>query len=211
MLPGCGSGLSAGDSGVAARVGRLLTTGFQTKERSVPTTTTHDRLADMRRQIEELEVLAAGSGSEPSARIRRQLETLREQQATADATAHRAADAFDEKAEQFEARLRVARSAMAGVVAGSRDEFADAVEDELERWDAYLERLQAQAALRAASARDQAEVEIRDLRRRRHRAAERLADVRAASGETWDEERQRLAAALDELERKADEMSARFG
>jgi hypothetical protein len=176
----------------------------------VPTRTMDERLADMRRQIEELEAQAPSSALEPKSRIHHQLDTLREQEASARATAHQAADAFDERFEQFASRLRVAQSAMAGDLAEGRDEFADAVEDELERWDAYIERLQAQAALRAASARAQAEAEIRDLRRRRNAVTERLAEVRAASGEAWDEEKQRLVEERDELERKADEMSARF-
>ena len=176
----------------------------------MPPMTTDDRLADMRRQIDELEAQAASSALEPKSRFQRQLDTLREQEASARATAHQAADAFDEKFEQFAARLRVAQSAMAGDLAEGRDEFAAAVEHELERWDAYIERLQAQAALRAATAREQAEAGISDLRRRRNGVSERLAEVRAASSEAWGEEKQRLVAARDELERKTDEMSARF-
>jgi hypothetical protein len=40
--------------------------------------------------------------------------------------------------------------------------------------------------------------------------AEQLADARTASGEAWDERKQRIAAARDDLERKADEVSAKF-
>jgi hypothetical protein len=164
----------------------------------------------MRRQIDELEAQAPPSALEPRSRVRHQLDALREQEAFARAIAHQGADAFDETVEQFEARLRVAQSAVAGDRAEGRDDVADAVEDELEKWDAFIERLQAQAALRSVRAREEAEAGISDLRRRRNGVSERLVEVRAVSGEVWDEERQRLLAARDELERKADEMSARF-
>ena len=74
----------------------------------------------------------------------------------------------------------------------------------------YFERLQAQTALRAASAREQSEAAISDLRRRRNTLAEWLADSRSAAGEAWDEQKKRIAAARDDLERKADEVSAKF-
>jgi hypothetical protein len=41
-------------------------------------------------------------------------------------------------------------------------------------------------------------------------AAERLADDRPPSAGAWDEQKNQLAAACDELERKADELSARL-
>ncbi len=119
-------------------------------------------------------------------------------------------DSSDERYEQAEARLRVAEYSAAVDMADDRDAFVDAVRGELESWDAYFERLQAQAALRAAKAREQAEAAIRDLRRRRNEVAERLDAARGAPDEAWLDERERLAAARDELERKADELSAQF-
>jgi hypothetical protein len=104
----------------------------------------------------------------------------------------------------------VAQSSLAADLANNRKKFADAVENEMHDWDTYLERLQAQTALRAASAREQSEAAISDLRRRRNTLAERLADGRTASGEAWDEQKKRIAAARDDLERKADEVSAKF-
>jgi hypothetical protein len=169
-----------------------------------------ERLAQMGRQIDELEAKGRSSAGEAKTRIQRELGALREQEASARAAAEQSTDGFDEKFEQFQARLRVAQSAVAADLTGSREKFADAVDDELHKWDAYVERLQAQTALRAASTREQAEVAISELRRRRNDVAERLVEVRGASGAAWDEQRKRLGAARDELERKADELSARF-
>ena len=176
----------------------------------MPTTTFEERLAEMRRQIDELEAKGRSSAGEAKARLQRELGVLREEEASARAAAAEPTDGFDEKFEQFQARLRVAHSAVAADLTEDRERFADAVDDELHKWDAYFERLQAQTALRAASTREKTEAGISELRRRRNDVAERLADARAASGEAWDEQKKRLEAARDELGLKADELSARF-
>jgi DNA-binding protein H-NS len=176
----------------------------------MPTTTFDERLAQMGRQIEELEAEGRSSPSEAKARVQRELDALRQQEASARAASEEPTDGFDEKFEQFQARLRVAQSAVAADLIENREKFENAVDEELRKWDAYFERLQAQTAMRAASTRQNAETAISELRRRRNEVAERLADARAASGETWDEQKHRLGIARDELERKADELSIRF-
>jgi hypothetical protein len=176
----------------------------------MPTTTVEERLAEIGRQIDGLEAKARAGGGEAKSRIQRQLGALRQQEASARAAAHEGAEAFDERFEHFEAMFQVAQSSLAADLADNRTKFADAVENELHSWDTYFERLQAQTAMRAASAREQTEAAISDLRRRRNTLAEQLADARNASGEAWDEQKQRIAAARDDLERKADEVSAKF-
>jgi tRNA U34 5-carboxymethylaminomethyl modifying GTPase MnmE/TrmE len=115
--------------------------------------TTQERLAKIRRQIEELAANAQKGAAETAARRRRQLDELRRQERATQAAARRAEEGSTEF-EQFQARLRVAESTVAADVAETREAFAEAVEDELHNWDNYLERLQAQAVLRAASARE---------------------------------------------------------
>lgn len=176
----------------------------------MPTTTFEERLAEMSRQIDGLETMARAGGGEAKSRIQRQLGALRQQEASARAAAHAGAEAFDEKFEQFEARFRVAQSSLAADLADNHKKFANAVEKELHSWDTYFERLQAQTALRAASARELSEAAISDLRRRRNTLAEQLAGARSASEDAWDEQKKRIAAARDDLERKADEVSAKF-
>lgn len=172
--------------------------------------TTEERLAKMRAQIDELEAKARSGSRDAKSHSERQLAAVREQEASVRAAATNAAAAFDESFEQFEARLRIAQSSVEANLADNRQAFADAVESELETWNAYFERLQAQTAMRAASAREQAEAAIRDLRQHRNAVAERLDSARNASDEAWAEQKERLAAARDELERKADELSAKF-
>jgi len=176
----------------------------------VPTTTTEERLAQMRRQIDEFEAAAQETANETTFRARRQLDVLRRQEETVRTAARKASEGLTEQFEQFDARLRVAQMTVAADLADARSAFSEAIEDELRTWDAYLERLQAQTALRAASAREAAEDAIRDLRRRRNEVAARLAEVRAASDGSWEERKQRLAAARDDLQRKADELAERY-
>jgi hypothetical protein len=94
--------------------------------------------------------------------------------------------------------------------ASDRATYVAAVTAELESWDTYLERLQTTAATRAWYAREQAEAEIRDARRHRIAAAELLLQVRNAAGNGWQEHRERVSAASDELAQKADELTAKL-
>ena len=174
------------------------------------TTTVAERLAEMHSQIEQLEAKARAATTEAKARVQRQIAALRQQEASARAAAKDRVDAFEEKFEQFEARLHVAQRSVAAELSHDRQSFIDAVEDELHEWDNYFERLQAQAAWRAISAREQAEAAISDLRRRRNAVAARLAEIRSASAEGWEEQKTRIETARDDLERKADELSAKF-
>jgi chromosome segregation ATPase len=88
--------------------------------------------------------------------------------------------------------------------------FADAVEAELHNWDAAIERLQTRAATKAQDAREQAEAEIAELRQARNRAAERLTALRAALEDAWQEQKNRVTEALDDLERKVREAALKF-
>ena len=174
------------------------------------TVTPDQRLADMHRRIKGLEATAASATAPAKDRIDQQLATLRAHEAAARSIAHRDPRVFDERFEEFSSRLRVAHSAVAAELAETPETFTGAIEDELQEWDAYFERLQAQAALRAESTRHQAEAAISELRQRRNSVANQLTRARAVRGLAWDEEKARLAALRDELERKADELSAKF-
>jgi uncharacterized protein YjbJ (UPF0337 family) len=169
-----------------------------------------ERLEQMRRQIDELEAKGRASTGEAKSRIQRQLGALRQQEAVARTAARQHEDSFDEKFGQFEARFHVAQSAVAADLSESRDDFADAVDDELHKWDGYFERLQAQTVMRTTSARERAESAISDLRQRRNEIAEQMAAARHASGDAWAEQKKHIGAARDELEQKADELSAKF-
>jgi len=91
-----------------------------------------------------------------------------------------------------------------------RSGFRATVEEELRRWDVFLERMQAAAATRTGKAREQAEAAISDLRQLRLTVSERLAQMRDSSGAAWDEHEEKLAAAREELQRKANELSTKF-
>ena len=121
-----------------------------------------------------------------------------------------APDEVDEKLGQLRTRLAVAENSLAADVSDEWTTFAAAVEDELRSWDTYLERLQATAAAKAGNARERAEAAIADVRTQRIAVYDRLAQAREDVNGAWHEQRNHVSAARDELEQKADELSARI-
>ena len=174
------------------------------------TTATNERLGDMRRRIERLEQQAHGGAAFARSRMQRHLDTLREDAQSARASAGRDGDATDGQLEQLESELGIAEQRLAAEFAADRTQFVEAVEAELDGWDTYLERLQTSVAAKAWKAREQAEAAIGDVRSRRIGVGERLAQVRDSAGATSQEARRHITAARDELEQKADELSAQI-
>jgi hypothetical protein len=109
-------------------------------------------------------------------------------------------DDIEQKLAQLKTRLDVAERSLAADVSGDWATFAVAVEAELESWDTYLERLQTTVATRAWHARERAEAAIGDVRSRRLAVDDSLAHG----------VRERVTEARDELEQKADELSAKL-
>jgi hypothetical protein len=142
-----------------------------------------EQLAAVRRRIE---LLKASGGAPP----RRHIDVL---------------DDVEQRLAQLKARLDVAERSLAADVSGDWATFAAAVEAELESWDIYLERLQTIVATRAWQSRERAEEAIGEVRSRRIAVEERLAQVCSAA---WQDQQERVGAARDELEQKADELSA---
>ena len=153
------------------------------------TTTIEEQLAEIRSRIEQLHA----SGGVP--RLRRHLDLI---------------DDVEQRLAQLKTRLDVAERSLAADVSGDWPTYAAAVEAELESWDTYLERLQTTVATRAWHAREQAEAEIGEVRSRRIAVDERLAHAREAARNGSADARERVTAARDALERKADELSAKL-
>jgi predicted nucleic acid-binding Zn-ribbon protein len=169
------------------------------------TMTTDARLAEIRRHIEELETRASG-GAETRTRLQSKFDTLREEEAAARAAAYEKAEAVDDKVRQLEINIAIAENRLASEMAGDEKAFAHAVKAELQDWDAAIERLQTRAAAKAQNVRAQAEDEIAELRQARNRAAGRLAELHTSS----DEQKNRVTAELDDLERKVRAATAKF-
>jgi hypothetical protein len=174
------------------------------------TMTTHARLAEIRRHIEELESRARSGGAETRTRLRSKFDTLREEEAAARAAAREKAEAVDDKVRQLEINIAIAENRLASEMAGDEKSFAHAVKAELQDWDAAIERLQTRAAAKAQNLRAQAEDEIAELRQARNRAAERLAELHTSSDEAWEEQKNRVTAELDDLERKVRAATVKF-
>ena len=170
------------------------------------TTTIEERLAEIRDRIDRLQARERAAAPGERARLGRHLDVLEHEEASVRAAVRNAPDEVEEKLGQLSTRLDVAEHSLAADVSGDWPSFAAAVEAELRSWDTYLERLQTSVAARAWKARAQAEAAIGDVRSRRIEVDERLAEGRDAPGEA----RERVTAARDKLERKADELSARI-
>ena len=174
------------------------------------TKTIDDMLAEIRRHIDELEARADSGAARTRARLQDRLDRLREEEASARAAVREKAEAVDEKVRQLEIDIAIAENRLASEMADDATSFAEAVEAELHDWDAAIERLQTRAATKAQNAREQAEAEIAELRQARNRAAERLTALRAASEDAWQEQKNRVTEALDDLERKVREAALKF-
>jgi hypothetical protein len=155
----------------------------------VSTPTIEDQLAEVRRRIDALR----SSGG--VLRFRRHVDIV---------------TAVEQRLAQLKTRLDVAERSISADVSGVWAAFAAAVESELESWDTYLERLQTTVATRAWHTREQAETAIADIRSLRIAVGERLAQAGDAAADGWEEQRERVGAARDELEQKADELSAKL-
>jgi hypothetical protein len=169
------------------------------------TTTIEEQLAVIRSRIHRLRVREDASAAE-RARIQRHVAVLHQGEAFVRDAIRNAPDEIEERLGQLRTRLDVAEHSVSADVSGDWATFAAAVEEELRSWDTYLERLQTSVAAKAWRAREQAEAAIGDVRGRRIEVNLRLAHARDASGDAAA--RQRVTAARDKLEQKADELSA---
>jgi hypothetical protein len=174
------------------------------------TTTIEDQFAEVRRRIDRLNAFAQTEAAADTSRIGRHLDALQREEASVLAAARKAPDEVEKKLGQLRTRLVVAENSLFADVSDEWTTFAAAVEDELRSWDTYLERLQATAAAKAGTAREQAEAAIADVRTHRIAVYDRLVQARADVNGVWHEERDHISAARDELERKADELTANF-
>ena len=148
--------------------------------------------------------------TESQARLQGRFDRLREEEASAWAAVLAKAEAFDEKVRQLEIDIAIAENRLASEMAEDATSFADAVEAELHDWDAAIERLQTRVATRAQEARGQAEAEIAALRQARNRAADRLTALATSSDDAWQEQKNRVTEALDDLERKVRAAALKF-
>jgi chromosome segregation ATPase len=172
------------------------------------TTTIEDSIEDARRRIDRLHALAQMSAPADNSRTRRHLDALHRQEASLRAAASET-DEVEEKLGQLRTRLAVAENSLVADVSDDWKTFAAAVEDELRSWDTYLERLQATTAAKSGNARGRTEAAIADVRTQRIAVYERLAQAREDVNGAWHEQRNHVGAARDELEQRADELSAK--
>jgi hypothetical protein len=167
-------------------------------------TTIDDELAEVRLRIDRMQARAqAGVAANALPRIRRHLDALHQDEASARAAARQAPDHVEETLGRLNATLDVAEHSLTADLSDDWATFAAAVEEELRSWDTYLERLQTGVAVNAWKTREQAETAIAEVRSRRIAVEERLAQACDGAGDGGQEQRERVTAARDELAQKA--------
>jgi hypothetical protein len=174
---------------------------------TITTTSIEDQLAEVRRRINYIQVCAEACGLP---RLRPHLDALHEAEASVRAAARQAPGEVEEKLGQLKTRVDIAEHSLSADVSGDWPTFVAAVESELDTCDTYLERLQTSVAAKAWEARAQAETEIAEVRTRRIAVDKHLSHARELTGDAWQEQRKRVTAARDELERKTDELSTKL-
>ena len=162
------------------------------------------RLAEARSRLQRLEEDARGSAEE-HARIRRHLDAARAAEAAAAAAAaHHAGGRFENALDDLETRLAIARHRLPAEPTDDRRLYERAVEAELRDRRVYRERLRQRAAAKGGSADEQSQPARAELESRHDEVASRLREMRTPSDQTWRERRERVDAALDELEHAAE-------
>jgi hypothetical protein len=169
--------------------------------------TIEDQLAEVRRRIDFIQTCAQACGLP---RLRGHLDALHEAEASVRAAARQAPGEVEEQLGRLRTRVDVAEHSLSADVSGDWLTFVVAVEAELDSWDTYLERLQTSVAARAWKARAQAETAIADVRTHRIAVDEHLAHARERTDGAWQEQRERVTAARDELEHKVDQLSTKL-
>jgi hypothetical protein len=164
---------------------------------------TDNRLAEARSRVQRLEDDALGSAEE-HARIRRHLDAVRMAEAAAAAAARQAGGRFENGLEDLVTRLAIARHRLAAERTDDRRLYERAVEAELRDGRVYGERLRQGAAAKGGSADERSQLALAELKSRHDEVASRLREMRTASDDTWRKRRERVDAALDELEHAAE-------
>jgi len=172
------------------------------------TTTIEDQLAVAQDRIRLLNTLAQASLVADRARINRHLDALSREATSVRAALNRGVDEAEAKLGQLWTRLAVAENSLAAELSEDWPSFADAVEDELRSWDTFLERLQTTTAEKKGETREQVEAAIADVRTRRIAVYDALVQTRERVNGAWHEQRRYVSSAREDLERKADGLSA---
>jgi hypothetical protein len=176
------------------------------------------RLETIGRRIERL---PADAAARAYARIRRQLDLIRERELAGASLLREAcdrsfqaiyglADELDYRLKLLELELDIAEASLARERARSAEALSAALVRELDGWDAYLERLQLRATRKSGEQRDEAEQAIRRLRGYRNGLARCLADLRSADDDAWREIGSAATLVRSELEEAVDASAREF-
>jgi hypothetical protein len=91
-----------------------------------------------------------------------------------------------------------------------RDAYVQKLKAQLDEWNAEIDRLEAQARQAGGDARLQYEKQVQSLREQRRDAETRLAGLRAATGDAWDQLREGVDQAWSDLKSGLEKASSAF-
>lgn len=91
-----------------------------------------------------------------------------------------------------------------------KDAYAKKIQAQLDEWDAEIKKLKARAEREEADAKLEIGKQIETLRRRRDRVGDKLAEVKAAGDDAWEDLKGGLESATAALSSALKSATARF-
>lgn len=173
-------------------------------------TTIDDRLEAIGRRIDRLQDRARSGAVAAQPRLQHHVDALRREERAVRTAVRSAPERAEQRYVELTTRLDVAERSLVVDAARERAMFAAAVEAELRSLDAYVDRLEQEASAQNGTAWRHADAAIAELRKRRELLGEDLMRLRHCAGDSWHAQRTRVAAEREELEHRADELSAKL-
>jgi len=91
-----------------------------------------------------------------------------------------------------------------------KDAYSKKVQAQLDEWDAEIDKLKARARLAEADAQLEIQKQLETLGRKRKEAGDKLAELRTASDDAWEEIKEGLESAKDSLGNALKSAGAKF-
>jgi len=81
----------------------------------------------------------------------------------------------------------------------NKSAYTKKVQAQLDEWDADIQKLKARADRAEADAQIEIEKQIKSLKRKREETGDKLAELKAAGDDAWDDIKEGLDSAIDSL------------
>lgn len=92
----------------------------------------------------------------------------------------------------------------------SKNAYSKKIQAQLDEWDADIQKLQARADRAEANAQLEIRKQVKTLKRKRQEAGDKLAELKAAGDDAWEDFKDGLEAAKDSLGSALKSATSRF-